>query len=920
MTPERWARIKDVFAAVVDQPAEARTPALIGMCQGDQDLQAHVEELLSQHDEMGKFLDGTPPSKVGGNERVLQPGEALAGRYRITAHLGSGGMGEVYEAEDLELNEQIALKVIRQHTSIGSAIVDRLRREVQLARKVTHPNVCRVFDLGYHRQDHVEIIFLTMELIRGETLSERLKRLGKLEPQEAFPIAVQLCQALNAAHQAGVLHRDFKCGNVMLIGSGEQVRAVVTDFGIARGMSSAQDHTGTVTAGMIVGTPSYMSPEQIMGKPLTAASDIYSLGLVLYEMVTGKRPFHEQSSWTEALKRLTENAPAPVQSVPQVGANWNATILKCLERDPAKRFSSAQQVIESLRYGPRPRSWSRTAMAALACALLLVSAATYFFFNRWGAVPLPQERHIAVLPFSFSGSDASDRAIANELAESLNGYLARLQASENSLWVVPWSEVKNRKPQDTAGARTALGVNLLITGSLEHKNDKYYLHIQLKDAQNSRDLRSQVVEAPQSQAVTLEDTLIERTSAMLQIHVPSELQHHIAEDETTVPGAFEFYEQGKGYLARYEGLEDVDRAISLLQTAIDKDSHFALAYANLAFAYAAKYRLTADLKWLDKAKPICEQAISLNDKLAPAHVTLGMIREGTGNLDGAIREYEQALELDPTDDYTRNLLSLAYDKAGRLLQAEALLKSAVKRNPASWVNYNFLGYFYYRHAQYSQAEPQFLAASQLAPDNPRTFSMLGGVYLAECKYKEAEDILARQVALQPTYAAYSNLGTARLHQARYSDAAQMFQKATGLRPDDDRLWYNLGNAYSMAGEQAKATAAYQKALELGERVLAVRPKDDQLQGRLILYYAKLGQKEKTQRTLAQLARRPVNEPEIWFNAAVAYELLGERAHGLDALHSAAEAGYSLCEIQSAPELASLRNDKRYIAALGTANK
>lgn len=920
MTPERWARIKDVFAAVVDQPAEARTPALIDMCQGDQDLQAHVEQLLSQHDEMGDFLDGAPPSKVGANDRVLQPEEVLAGRYRIVQHLGSGGMGEVYEAEDLELGERIALKVIRQHTSIGAAIVDRLRREVQLARKVTHPNVCRVFDLGYHRQDHSEIIFLTMELIRGETLSERLKRLGKLESQEAFPIAVQLCQALDAAHQAGVLHRDFKCGNVMLIGSGEQVRAVVTDFGIARGMRSAQDHTGTVTEGMIVGTPSYMSPEQIMGKPLTAASDIYSLGLVLYEMVTGKRPFHEQSSWTEALKRLTENAPAPVQSVPQVGANWNVTILKCLEREPAKRFSSAQQVAHSLRYGLRPLAWSRTAIAVFATVLLLVAAGTYFFFSRVWSATLPAEKHVAVLPFSFSGSNASDRAIANELAESLTAQLGRLQASRNSLWVAPWFMVRNRKPEDTTRAGTELGVNLLITGNLEHRNDRYYLHVLLKDAQSLRNLSSHVIETPQNQPVALESLLTERAFAMLQIPAPSALQHRLPVDKTTVPGAYEFYEQGKGYLVRYEGIEDVDRAISLLQTAVQKDSRFAPGYAYLAFAYAVKYRLTNDLEWVDKAKPVCEQAISLDPKIAIAHSTLAIIRDATGNLEGAIREYEQAVELDPTDDYTRNLLSLAYDKAGRLLQAEDLLKNAVQRNSANWVNYGFLGYFYYQHAQYSLAEPQLLAAAQLAPDNPRMVGMLSGVYLAECKYKEAEDILVRQAALQPAFAVYANLGNARLYRGHYADAAQIFQKAADLRPDDDRLWYNLGRAYSLAGEQAKAVAAYRKAVQLAEHVLAVRLKDDSLEGRMALYYAELGEKEKAQRILARLARQPINEPEIWFNSAVAYEVLGDRDHALSALHSASEAGYSACEIQSAPELASLRADKRYTAALNTANQ
>src|SRR5205085_3498244 len=330
--------------------------------------------------------------------------------------------------------------------------------------------------------------------------------------------------------------------------------------------------------------------------------------------------------------------------------------------------------------------------------------------------------------------------------------------------------------EDATHASSTLGVNLLVTGNLEKKSDKFYIHAELKDAKTLRSLRSETIEVSQAAVVSLEDKLLERASVMLEITVTAGTLRHLPGDETTEPGAYEFYAQGRGYVLRNDN-EDVDRGISLLQTAIQKDSHFALAYANLALGYAVKYRLTNDLQWLDKAKPVCKQAISLNDGLAPAHLSHAMILEGTGDLDGAIYEFKRAIELDPTDDHTRNLLSLAYDKSGRLLQAEALLKEAVSRNRANWVSYDFLGFFYYRHAQYAQAEPLFLAATELAPDDPRAFYDLGGVYLAMGKYKEAEAILTRAVAIQPTYGAYSNLATARQYQRRYADAAAMFQKA-----------------------------------------------------------------------------------------------------------------------------------------------
>ena len=248
-------------------------------------------------------------------------------------------MGEVYEAEDQELGERIALKVIRRQASLGTSTVERLRREVQLARRVTHPNVCRVFDLGYHRQQQHEIIFLTMELIKGETPSARLKRIGRLNPAEALPIAAQLCQALDAAHQAGVLHRDFKCSNVMLhgrgrTGAGRGYRLRHCPLDAAQGVFRQPSHH----PGHDLRHPAYMSPEQILGENLTASSDIYSLGLVLYEMVTGNRPFHQDSQLDRSPEAFVGDCSAPHQNGSRIGHDWNRTIPRCLERDPARKF------------------------------------------------------------------------------------------------------------------------------------------------------------------------------------------------------------------------------------------------------------------------------------------------------------------------------------------------------------------------------------------------------------------------------------------------------------------------------------------------------------------------------------------------------------------------------------------------------
>jgi serine/threonine-protein kinase len=554
-------------------------------------------------------------------------------------------------------------------------------------------------------------------------------------------------------------------------------------------------------------------------------------------------------------------------------------------------------------------------LVAACVALLAVVAAFVLLRPHIWQSALPAQKHVAVIPFTLTGGSPADQATAYGLAESLTGNLSRLQVAESSLWVVPWKEVRNQKPDNISRAAAALGANLLITGQMEKSEGKLRLRATVKDARTLKDLRTQVIDIPEAGMLKLEDTLLERVSAMLQLPVPAGMLRHLPVDETLEPGAYEFYEQGKGYLLHYS-TEDVDRAIVLLQKATEKDSKFALAYANLAFAYAWKYRVTRDPQLLEQARTLAGKALALNDKLAPAHVALAVAQRVVGNLDAAAHELELALQLDPTDAETLNLLALTYDEAGRLLQAEALLKDALKRYPGSWVNYNYLGYFYYRHGQFAQAEPLFRTAIELAPDNPISYDNLGGVYLALGKYKEADSLLTRGIAIKPDANGYSNLGTARFYLGRYSDAAAMFQKAAELRPADHRLWRNLGDAYTLAGDGGRAAQAYETARQQLEKLMASRPEDGQLLTVLALYYAKLGQKEKALQKLSQAGRIAEKDGAFFFNATMVYELAGHREQAIASLGQAIRKGYPLAEIRDAHELDPLRKDSRFASLTG----
>ncbi len=316
-------------------------------------------------------MAAAPPSAL---PPAFSAGDLAAGRFRIVRFIAQGGMGEVYAAEDLELREHVALKTVRPAFGHDEYAVERFRREVLLARRVTHPNVCRIFDVFRHRgadnpvtgEPGTELVFLTMELLSGRTLAEHLRRHGPLPLDEALELAEQMAEGLQAAHRAGVTHRDFKSNNVVLEPQREgPPRVVVTDFGLAGAHGESEQPQDE--AGLTMGTPAYMAPEQVEGREVGPAADVYALGVVLYEMVTGRLPFVALTAHATATLRLREKPASPRDHRPDLDARWESVILRCLERDPARRFPSAAEALEALR----PPSWKRRALLGLAALAVL---------------------------------------------------------------------------------------------------------------------------------------------------------------------------------------------------------------------------------------------------------------------------------------------------------------------------------------------------------------------------------------------------------------------------------------------------------------------------------------------------------------------------------------------------------------------
>lgn len=387
MTPERWSRLKTLFTQALEVGASERPEFIQNVCGGDSELASQLTALMREYESATASLDRPLISQTRLLEYVLSgirafaSGDIAGGRFRIVRFIAEGGMGEVYEAEDLELGGCVAVKTLRPAIASHASVVARFKQEIQLARKVTHPNASRIFDIFRHDfPDQGGVVtFLTMEMLAGETLSARIARAGRMRQDEAMALIEQIARGLAAVHAEGIIHRDFKSPNVMLVEQpGGRIRAVVTDFGLAREKSSEWPQPGT---GGFEGTMAYAAPEQIENLPLSPAADIYSLGVVMFEIVTGRLPFLGDTPREQGAKRLQEDPPSPREFAPDLDRRWEQTILACLQRDPGARPQTALEVLDRLQ---TRRQTSRRWLLAFAGAATIGTA-----FNWWWSRPTP---------------------------------------------------------------------------------------------------------------------------------------------------------------------------------------------------------------------------------------------------------------------------------------------------------------------------------------------------------------------------------------------------------------------------------------------------------------------------------------------------------------------------------------------------
>ena len=687
---------------------------------------------------------------------AFAPDEVLCDRFKVIRLIGKGGMGEVYEARDLELGVRLALKTIRPEISANPETLRRFKHEIQLARKVTHPNVCRIFDLERHRtsslgsDDGAEVALLSMELLEGETLSERLRRHGRMTTTDALPLVRQMAEGLAAAHDSGVIHRDFKPSNVILVASDDAAsptRAVVTDFGLARGTGptssgttvSGESTESSITDGGLAGTLAYMAPEQITGGDLTPATDIYALGLVMYEMVTGRRPFATRASREGAIRSLSELIPPPCSLVSGLDRRWEAAILRCLEVDPGLRFPSARAMVRELEsQGPGPRrrrEWlvyalGAVAILAVAIGLNVRGSGVRLHFRS----PSTQIKSLAVLPLeNLSGGSGQDY-----FAEGMTDVLITDLAKISALRVISRTSVMQyqgtHKP--VSEVARALKVDAVVEGTVLLSGGRVRIAARLIDGRTDARIWGESYERDLRDVLSLQSDVATTIADQIRIQVTSQEHARLAAARPVNTDAYDAYLRG-----RYEWNKGTERgkgqARRYFEQAAEIDPDYASAYAGLADYYWSTDELPPAAA-MPKAKEYALRALKIDPNLAEAYTSLAVVEfYADWNWPQADQDFRRALDLDPGDVEAHRVYSDYLSGMGRADEAVRESRAAERLDPVSVDAQVTTGWALYYARRYDQALGQCGAVSDLEPNFPSAHDCLGLSYLAARTYDRA---------------------------------------------------------------------------------------------------------------------------------------------------------------------------------------
>ena len=874
MKPERWEKAIDLFQSALEHAPEERAAFLNESCHDDEGMRREVESLLTSHERAENFIE-VPAFKVAPELATNDSADALVGKllghYCIESLIGVGGMGEVYLARDERLGRKAALKLLPDSLTTDETQLSRFKNEARTASALNHPNILTVYEIG--AEGHVQ--FIATEFIEGVTLRAALGS-GRMSAQRALEIALQVASALAAAHDAGVVHRDIKPENIMLRPDGY---VKVLDFGIAKlteQRRASDDPRVETTAllqtrpGLVLGTAHYMSPEQARGQKVDARTDIWSLGVVLYEMVGGSPPFRGETP-SDCIASILTTEPPPLSGVlPDVPLKLESILQKALRKNSDERYQTIKEMLADLRMlkgeleadSSLPQTKARAqsivskikrhkrgVLLTLAAALLAAAAVAYSFFFVAPA-PLPNEKSIAVLPFENRSEDKSNAYFTDGIQDEI---LTRLSKIRDLKVISRTSTQRYRNTsQNLSEIAHQLGVANLLEGSVQKTNDQVRVNVQLIRAANDSHLWAETFDRRVTDIFSVESEVAKAIADQLQAHLTGREEQAIAARPTDNHEAYDAYLRGLAYTLRTgDTPANALGAQKYLREAVRLDAKFALSWALLSYVDALGYltlTLQPTVALREETRQAAEIALSLQPNLGEAVLAKGYYHYAClKDYDTAVRYFEQARRFLPNSSTIPQSLAYVARRRGQWDRSDSYFKEAERLDPR---NVNLLT----SHAATSIVLRRFPEALRkldrvldITPDDVDTLAQQAAIAQAEGNLPRASALL---VLLHPNADDTTALGTQVYQAILERRPAQIILRLKEIlaKPDpalgyrNGELRFYLGWAQEVAGDHASAKESWRQARSELEPFLQEQPENYVLIGDVALINMGLGDK------------------------------------------------------------------------------
>jgi eukaryotic-like serine/threonine-protein kinase len=873
MTPERWHQVKELFHCALEREPALRAAFLYEACAADEQLRKEVESLIAVHEKPENLIDH-PAFEVAANLLATGETKSLEGRiigdYKVERRIGWGGMGEVFLAQDMRLGRRVALKVLPASFTRDEDRVLRFHQEAHAASILNHPNIITIYEIGQVDSTH----FIAAEFIEGETLRSHLKK-AEMELSEILDVTIQVCNGLAAAHRAGIVHRDIKPENIMLRPDGY---VKVLDFGLAklteRLMPAIDGEAPTIVVvdtdpGMVMGTVSYMSPEQARGFAIDSRTDIFSLGIVLYEMVTSRMPF-EGSSTSDVMVSILDKDPKPLkQYIADAPPQLQRIVSKVLAKDKAERFQEVSDLIIDLKslkqelefkskleppdsagsgsgVGIETSGKNPAAMTADEAAQIKespvykTSGAGHFISTRklrkksfvlslaffamalvgigfglrmLGAPETPIDS-VAVLPFDNSAANLDTEYLSDGITESIINSLSQL----SQLRVMARSTVFAYKGHkvDPRKIGTDLNVRAVVTGKILQRGETLIIAAELVNARDGSQLWGKQYNRNLSDIFTVQEEIAREISESLRLRLSGKQKERLSRRYTENSEAYQLYLKGR-YFWNKRSVESLTKGVEYFRQAVEKDPNYAPAYAGLADSYIilGNYRCLSPEEAHTRARDAAANALEIDEELAEAHAALAHVRQRYDwDWPGAEREFKRAVDLNPSYAPAHQWYAIYLSSVGRHDEAIDEIKLAQRLDPLSLIINSGAGWIFYMARRQDQAIEQCLRTLDLDPNFVSARVCLGQSYVQKGMYKEAIAELQKARLLAENPIVTSVLGYAYAASGQREEARKALDDSNGLSK-----WRRYTSSYDRAivyaglGDRDKAFELLQRAYE-----------------------------------------------------------------------------------------------------------